>query len=269
METGVQSKNRSFNVIADYKLSFSLFRENIRPFFIVLLIGFLIYKSLDHLLIKIILPTVLWDKLPFDPEIMLFLLYLPGDSIFFGFFGAVMGLGWDIMSSGDGFTEIRNSLYYIRKYWLKFFFFCFFFNIFSYSLLYLSVGPIYLKTDIILHIVNYTWVLLLSNVFPALVHRNSFIPAIKENFQILIRRFGRVIFTYLPYYCCFVYIRSIMLIYRNHFLHSTSTTYKTITYISFGWEVLYYFIGFPIFAFLSLIMYNDEIRSKEISESAE
>ena len=267
MEDEDQLTNRSFNVIADYKLSFALFKENFRPFFIVLLIGLIIYKSLDHLLIKIILPTVSWETLPFDPELMLFLLYLPGDSIFFGFFGAAMGLGYDIMSSGDGFTEIRNSLYYIRKYWLKFFLFCFFFNIFSYWLLYLSFHYISLERNILIHILNYIWVLLFSNVFPALVHRNSFISALKENFQILTRRFFRVIFTYLPYYCCFIYIRGALRVYQVYFIPDGTSLFEIVTLLIFAGELLYIFIGFPIFAFLSLIMYNDEIRSKELLKS--
>ena len=264
MEVGEHITRRSFDVKEDFKLSWSLFKENFRPFFIVLLIGFIIYKSLDHYLTKIVLPSIQWENVSIDPGLMLFLIFLPGDSIYFGFFGAAMGLGYDIMSSGDGFTEIRNSLYYIRKYWLKFFLFCFFFNIFSFWLLYMSYLPIPLFTSITFHLLNFIWVLFFSNVFPALVHRNSFSCAIKENFEILSRRFSRVILTYLPYYFVFSYIRTGLVIFRNY-LYMSVALFTSIRIVILLFELLYFFIGFPLFAFLSSIMYNDEIRSQELT----
>lgn len=258
----------SYDIKKEFKLSFGLFKENFKPFFVVLLIGFVIYMCLDHYLTKIVLPSVDWINLTIPNELMLFIIYLPGDSIFFGFFGAAMGLGYDIMSSGDGFTEVRNSLYYIRKYWFKFFIFCFLFNIFSYWLMFLSgsVGErgIPIETYITFQVINSIWIILLSNVFPALVHRNRLPIAIKENFEILSRRFRRVILTYLPYYFFFTYIRTGIAIYQKYNIFPGNKLHFTFQIIKFVLTLIYVFIGFPIFSFLSLSMYNEEIRSQEL-----
>ncbi|WP_371802729.1 hypothetical protein [Candidatus Lokiarchaeum ossiferum] len=254
----------SYDIKKEYKLSFDLFKDNFKPFFIVLLIGFVIYMALDHYLTKIILPDINWMDLKISRQLMLFIIYLPGDSIFFGFFGAAMGLGYDIMSSGDGFTEVRNSLYYIRKYWFKFFVFCFIFNIFSYWLLYLAVDHIPLNIYVSFKILNFFWIILFSNVFPALVHRKKLLIAMKENFEILSHSFGRVIFTYLPYYLIFTQIRTGVLIYQHYVIFDMEDL--TTNIIKFCLTVFYVFIGFPIFAFLSLSMYNEEIRSQELDK---
>ncbi|WP_371802728.1 hypothetical protein [Candidatus Lokiarchaeum ossiferum] len=266
MEAGEQNGAISVDVKSDYKLSFSLFRENFRPFFIVLLIGFIVFKGIDHLLTRFVLPLILSNWFFVDPATIIFFFFLPGDSIFFGFFGAAMGLGYDIMSSGDGFTEVRNSLFYIRKYWLKFFFFCFFFNIFTYWLLYLSFFTIPLHISIVFHGLSLIWVILFSNIFPALVHRDHFLPAFKDNFQILSQQFGRVIITYLPYYLIFVYFRSGINIYRNFFVLDTTDLYAFLSITTSILEILYVFVGFPIFAFLSLSMYNEIITSQQMEK---
>lgn len=265
MEAGEQNGVRSDNVKANFKLSLSLFKENFRPFFIVLLIGYIIFKGIDHFLTRMVLPNIQWGELQIDPALMLFLLYLPGDSIFFGFFGAAMGLGYDVMSSGDGFTEVRNSLYYIRKYWFQFFLFCFFFNIFTYWLLYLSIFLIPFHTTIVFHVLTYIWVIIFSNIFPALVHRNRFFLSFKDNFKILSRQFTRVLATYGPYYFLFSSIRWGINIYRNYFVPDGTGLYSFLSISISILEIFYIFVGFPIFSFLSLNMYNDVIRSKEFS----
>ena len=138
--------------LSDFGISIKLLFQNFKPFFIVLLIGTIIYYGMDVFFRYYLFEKII-DSIPNDPTAVInlhslaySLFKLPSDSFLFGFFGSAMGLGYDIMSSGDGFTEVRNSLYYIRKFWLKFFVFGFISNFIIYLLR--LINPFYISDEI-------------------------------------------------------------------------------------------------------------------------
>ena len=110
------------STLKDYKIALNLLKNNIRPFFIILLLGTVLFFSFDYLFYNVLFENFLVYQ-TFPQNISYGLIRIPADAIIFGFFGVSMGMGYDIMTLGDEFTQLRNSVYYIRKYWLKYFFF--------------------------------------------------------------------------------------------------------------------------------------------------
>ena len=49
-----------------------------------------------------------------------------------GLYGAILGMGYDIMGSGDEFARLRNYLYYLKKYWFTYFLLGFIVNVIVY-----------------------------------------------------------------------------------------------------------------------------------------
>jgi len=112
---------RKYSILSDYKLSFTLIFQNFFPIFIVLAIGVVLNEGLDYLFLGVLFPELPFNQYGLPPGLLYFLSNLPGDAIFYGFFGVCMGLCSDIMSSGDQFTQIKRFPYYLKKFWLKFF----------------------------------------------------------------------------------------------------------------------------------------------------
>jgi len=112
------SSTCKYSILSDYKLSFTLIFQNFFPIFIVLAIGVILNEGLDYLFLGVLFPELPLNQYGLPPGLLYFLCNLPGDAIFYGFFGVCMGLCSDIMSSGDQFTQISRFPYYLRKYWL-------------------------------------------------------------------------------------------------------------------------------------------------------
>ena len=129
-----RSSNEFGKIKEDFQISFKLTIKNFLPFFTILLIGTVIFYAID-ISLRIAFYENLVHTIPSQYINLIYsLIKLPSDAILHGFFGCAMGLAYDIVSSGDEFAQIKNSFYYIREYWLKFFLFGFISNCFVYVL---------------------------------------------------------------------------------------------------------------------------------------
>jgi len=100
----------------DFQISFKLFRKNFLPFFIILLIGTVIFYAVNASLRVAFYENLIYTIPPDYHNLIYSLIKLPSDSILHGYFGCSMGLAYDVISSGDEFAEIKSSIYYIREY---------------------------------------------------------------------------------------------------------------------------------------------------------
>jgi len=247
----------------DFQISFKLLLKNFLPFFTILLIGTVIFYAVD-ISLRIVFYENLVYTMPSDYLNLIFsLIKLPGDAILHGFFGCSMGLAYDIISSGDEFAQIKNSVYYIREYWLKFFLFGFISNCFTYVLRFINPGAITLEISLLIRLFAAVWYIILSETNASLVTTRNLLTALKENFIILRKNFGRIIITFGLYYMVFLLPRSLIgvqyMFYEWPSYGFTAPLFMIIQILT----LVYIFIGFPIFAFLSLSIYNSEYRFKE------
>jgi len=247
-----------YSIRSDFKLSFNLIYKNFFPIFIVLAIGVVLKEILDYYLVGILYPSLYFDQYILSPEFSYFLCNLPGDAIFFGFFGVCMGLCSEIMSSGDQFTQIRRFPFYLRKYWLKFFALCLVIN-FPFYLAYFIreswVDPVlFITLWALSHFVYY----FLVEINPALIVRSNFPDAIKDNIFLLKSQFLRILITFgiisLVFSSPLIILRTLELF--GSFSQAEIETLQLLRRIFYYIKV---FIGNPLNAFLSIGIYNENI----------
>jgi hypothetical protein len=244
------------STLKDYKIALNLLKNNIRPFFIILLLGTVLFFSFDYLFYNILFENFLVYQ-TFPQNISYGLIRIPADAIIFGFFGVSMGMGYDIMTLGDEFAQLRNSVYYIRKYWLKYFFLSIILNWFIYLIRFLDPIEIGLELDLLIRFCSFCWFVSIAEAYPAILNRQSFIQALRDNFILLRNNFSRIFKTFSIYYAIFLLPRSILTIL------SYTYPFTDLTIIIRILTIIYIIIGFPIFAFLSIGIYNSELKFKE------
>ena len=141
----LRSSNEFGKIKEDFLISFKLSMKNFLPFFVILLIGTVIFYAID-ISLRIAFYENLVHTIPSEYINLIYsLIKLPSDAILHGFFGCAMGLAYDIISSGDEFAQIKNSIYYIREYWLKFFLFGFIANFLTHMLR--LINPVYITEE--------------------------------------------------------------------------------------------------------------------------
>jgi hypothetical protein len=120
-----------------YKNALLIYFKNLWKFLFIGCIGASVIFGLNILLVDNILPNTFGIGYPYQnamEALLSTLIGLPISMVANGFYGAILGMAFDIMASGDEFTNIKNAWYYIRKYWFKFFLLGFVVNIFTYAL---------------------------------------------------------------------------------------------------------------------------------------
>ncbi len=252
------------SIWGDFKLSFSLLKSNFKPIFWLCLIRIIVVYGVDHFF-KFIIRTKLYRifyRIPI-PTINLIVSFFPS-IISFGFWGAIIGLSYDIMSSGDGFAELKKSFYYIKKYWFRFVILSFLVNIVTFFLRYLVPRYVNFGQALLIRTFSFFWALLFFEISAALVSRNNFVLAFKDNFYLLSKHFLRILKMFTLYYLIFMVVRifigySLYYLFPNDFIE-----YNTALTVLYVLNIVESFIGAPIFAFLSIGLYNEVIRYKNV-----
>ncbi|QEE17362.1 hypothetical protein DSAG12_03195 [Promethearchaeum syntrophicum] len=252
------SSTRKYPIVSDYKLSFTLIFQNFIPIFIVLAIGVVLMEILDYFLLDVLFHELNLVQNTWLHQIIYVLCKLPGDAIFYGFFGVCMGLCSDIMTSGDEFTQITRFPYYLRKYWLKFVLLCLLIN-FPFYLSYFIPQPwfnlgIFIFLWILAHFIYY----FLVEINPGLIQRSKVLEAIKDNIILLKSQFIRILITFgiisIVFSGPLLIMRSLILFGGKspEEIRQLELFHRIYTYIKI-------FIGHPLNAFLSIGIYNENI----------
>lgn len=226
----VNMERTKINVLSetknDFKNSWKLLRENYRAFLlngVFSLISFLTVMLLAALItgiLGLVFPILSLENI--SREFILesnfariyrsFFIFI-AIMVFFSFLACQYGLAYDIMSSGDMFTEFRNSFQYFKKHWLRYslnsiliraiemFVAMLYFLLISRGrnsegppptpqVEFVIIGIIILSAGV------FTSSIIFNNVLSSITSQGKMWVALKENFKILKNQPRRIISTY-------------------------------------------------------------------------
>jgi hypothetical protein len=250
------------NIFEDFASALLLFKQNFGPFFIVLIIGAAFYFGFDYYFCTYLYRQILnYTFIP--PNILYSLVRIPKDLVIYGFIGVSVGLAYDIMSSGDQFTETKNSVFYIKKYWLKYSILSFLLNGLGYIVYFFNGFHIGLEFEILMRIFSYFWFIIISEAYAGLINRPTIIRALDDNFFLLKTSFKKIIAVFSLYYVIFLLPRSILGIIQRYFLPAGSNIQELLGLVRKVLTGIYIIGGFPIFSFISISIYNSNILMKK------
>lgn len=263
----------------DIKNSLALLRDNYSAFFKTEIFAF-ICGIITSIAIIILLYFIMFLMYQFSFEAFLVFLITQGrSSIYYRFFVAFMnqlvfsiflrtqyGLAYDIMSSGDMFTEFRNIFKYFKKHWWQYVIF---------DLITLGVpefvrisfwpgehqssdieirGPLY-GGNIAVGMAFALLFILLSGVLPSLTRQGSLIFAIKENFRLIKNNYKRIIISWTLFFLIFefpIYIVSVFIITYYYLLEVWFVVVLVLGTVLFN-----FFIIYPLSTLMATGIYNN------------
>ncbi|MHA2226222.1 MAG: hypothetical protein ACXAC8_13520 [Candidatus Hodarchaeales archaeon] len=217
--------NESFK---DLKLSWNLFIDNYQAFIKTEIFAFsaffaTILSGLAFLTSAII---IFPGSLTFESILLLivFLVILGFNFLFYGFLSCQYGLSYDIMSSGDLFTEFRRLFNYFKRFWWQYSLITFLIylpTLFSPVNTLLSntiriqgiesvIGPLNPFKILIYFFFEFLWFVVFIELYPSVTSRESLRTSIFENFTILKGNIGRL-FTSIGLYYFFFKVPIIIL----------------------------------------------------------
>ncbi len=192
----------------DFKVSWRYFKENWKTF-----MGFSLFVFASYFFLVIFLAlffTFLFMVALNGPELLLenerylavitLLTAMPGFVYMTAFMGALFGYAYDIMSSGDEFTEFKNVFMYFREYWLKYVILSLIANLPMFSLFILQSNRIqntiwgYMLV-VGVYLLALFWNNLFMLTFPGVTAGNPLKQSIFDNWSLLKNDFVRILKT--------------------------------------------------------------------------
>ncbi|MHA1990876.1 MAG: hypothetical protein ACW981_07450 [Candidatus Hodarchaeales archaeon] len=252
----------------DVKIGLRVFRDNISAYFAVMafIIGSLFIITTVGLGFTVLatLMRFFGISLPDDTRVILLIVialltffFLIVAIFFSAFNGTLYGLSYDIMSSGDLYTEFKHAFTYFRRFWSKYL---------VISLLTLAVTASYylilLPGDqtllfIIIIVVDYFSILYITGLYTSVTANGSLIRALKESGNLLKKDFKRIAITLGMY---FIIFRAPYILFFL-FLKIAITMDTNLPIIILGIIVMMImsltsFIGAPILTIFATRIYN-------------
>ncbi len=125
-----------------------------------------------------------------------------------GFYGAILGMGYDIMSSGDEYAPVAHFFYYLRKYWIQFFIFGLIINLSVYLLIpftsYKTPWNLYISLNYFAHGIQFIIYFFFYLLNPTVMFYSNMQTTITHTRQKLKKEFWLILLAYLIYYILFV-----------------------------------------------------------------
>ena len=198
--------------VEDFQLSLKVFKDNLRAYLSVVL--FVLAGSFGILLLGLaalgfVVIIQIYDlNLTKNTRILLFLfiailifISLLVVFVFSAFNATLYGLSYDIMSSGNLYTEFRNAFIHFRKHWLAYI-------IISIPMLFMSMIYQYIpKKQIFFYIlfifIDYLSIMFFTGLITSVTAKGKFFYSFKESLSLLRRDFGRIALTIGIYFIIF------------------------------------------------------------------
>lgn len=252
----------------DVRISLQVFRDNFSAYFAVMafIIGSLFIITTIGLGFTVLatLMRFFGISLPDDARVLLLIVialltfFFLIIAIFFSAFnGTLYGLSYDIMSSGDLYTEFKHAFSYFRKFWMRYLVISMISLIVtaSYYLILLPGDQTVLFLLII--IVDYFSLLYITGLYTSVTAKGSLIRALNESGNLLKKDFKRIALTLGIYYIIF---RAPYILFFS-VLKLTITTDSNLPIIILGIIVMMImsltsFIGTPILTIFATRIYN-------------
>jgi len=273
--------NDSSEVKNDFKVSWQLLKANYKAFlateifafasFIVIFALFwgivvLVFHLSPTLTLEILRDDYIRDR-DISFSILGTIIVAVSHAIMNGFLNCQFGLSYDIMSSGDMFSEFRRVFSYFRRYWWQYILLSFFsgFGLFLPEGRALiprpkTVGSVFLDIGFIIIRFTLLFVLLLftNNILPSLTAQGSFKNSFKEASRILNKYPKRVFKTWGRYFLIFILPTFILAIIRSELHVFFEHEWWIFIFDALGLfaYLIYLFVGIPIATLIATRIYN-------------
>jgi hypothetical protein len=184
---------------------------------------------------------------------ILFLLALLVVFVFSAFYATLYGLSYDIMSSGDLYTEFKHSFSYFKRNWFAYVIISL--PIFSTSFFYQVISKDRLLLYILFIIFDYLSIMYLTGLLTSVTAKGKFLFSFKESFNLLRKDFKRIALTIGIYFLIFrsPYIIAVYVAKLGLILDSTVIMLLGINFVLM---VFSSFLGNPILSILATRIYN-------------
>lgn len=250
--------------VEDFQLGLQVFEDNLRAYISVVL--FVIAGSFGILLLGLAVLgfVVIIEIIGFDLTDnarlliffligLLFLLAILVVFVFSAFNATLYGLSYDIMSSGNLYTEFRNAFIHFRKHWLAYI---------VISIPMLSVSMVYqyftkeqLISYILFMFIDFLSIMYFTGLLTSITAKGQFFHSFIESFTLLKNDFKRIALTIGIYFLIFrtpyiiaVYISKLGLTINSIILLLLAGNFILMLFASL--------IGSPILSILATRIYN-------------
>lgn len=254
--------------VKDYQVALKLYFENRKQFMFTF---FFFIFGIISLVITTITLIFLFRNSGNLSAILIILVLISFFSIFFillSYIRSTFGLAYDIMSSGDLFTEFKKSIKYFKKNWLVFLLLSapigliIFLEqilstiiIFYYLFSEVDYRPYIIPIKVFVYIIDFSYFVLFIGIFPSIVAKQKVRAAFKENSKILRLHLKRIMLSIGIYYLIFRGLMFLIDALRIIFTSNLST-FNIFNFLFFFTAMLNIAVGMPIYSLISTRIYN-------------
>ncbi len=247
----------------DLTLSWQMFRQNAKPFLATQGIAF--GGVIGFAVVISVLLSLTGLETSANSDYFVLSLQAPSLLIFLAFQGSLYGLAFDVMSSGDQFTELGGSFRYLGKFWRRYLLLGFILNMPTICLIVIGVtigGPALthlLELILIFTPISFVVFVIFVQAGPALTAQADIRSAFKDNFQ-TIRNVPRRLFkTWVLFWIIFFlpyFITNILVLAQlNAFIQGDMVGLYLLV-LAMITEMWYYLAGVPVQTLIATRIYN-------------
>lgn len=187
-----------------------------------------------------------------------------------GFLNCQYGLAYDVMSSGDMFSEFKRAFKYFQRFWWQYMLF----SIISVFVIFIPrsddfydfnkiTSNIYFRIGIVIIqlVIYFIFTVISSGTLPSVTAQGSFRNSFVETFRILKKYPKRILKTWGTFFLIFIFPPVVLAFVRmelyNYFSYSSPPFHFIILDIILSLLYLnYLFIGYPLKTLISTRIYN-------------
>ncbi len=247
----------------DLTLSWRMFRQNAKPFLATQGIAF--GGVIGFAVVISVLLSLSGLETSAGRDYFVLSLQAPSLLIFLAFQGSLYGLAFDVMSSGDQFTELGGTFRYLGKFWRRYLLLGFILNMPTICLIVIGItigGPALAHLlELILLFTPISFVVfgIFVQAGPALTAQADVRSAFKDNFQILRKVPRRLFKTWVTFWIIFYlpyFITNILVLAQiNSFIQGDMAGIYLMV-LAMITEMWYYLAGVPVQTLIATRIYN-------------
>ncbi len=264
----------------DFTISWKLLKQNYKAYLateIFAFLAFILAGLTIYLLVFFIASLITADGLQIRPlnhgdkNIYHIILGVSSISIYLvwiSFLYCQYGLAYDILSSGDMFTEFKNAFIYFKAHWWKYILLSFITGLdFLIIRANLRISMSFLKGNIVLililftlrYVISFSFLIAFNTALPSVTNHGSLKEAIIESIKILKVDTERVIRTFSLFYVLFLFPSYLAIVIYTLLLNYATINIPLLIIMSIIIMVLYLFkivLGMPLLSLISTRIYN-------------
>jgi len=269
------------DVKLDLKISWKLLNENYKAFLMTELFAFLsfftvmILAGVIFVIVVVSIPSLTFstiienirDDNDFRYSIIATVFIGLSHITMVGFLNCQYGLAYDVMSSGDMFSEFKRAFKYFQKYWWQYILFSFI-SVFSIMIprrIGMFIEPtnpftIFIDIGIITAqlMIYFIFTIIANGTLPSVTAQGSFKNSFVETFRVLKKEPYRVLKTWTTYFFIFIFpVVAISFVRMElHRFLGPNRLYLIMDIAGLLLYLIYLFVGYPLKTIISTRIYN-------------